>query len=198
MLKTTVGPLALALPVAPKTAKRVIVAGGGIAGLSCAWELKKLGHDPVVLEAAGRPGGHVLTIRDPFADGLYADVGAEHFTRPGYDRYWDYVHEFNLPILRYPRRDHVLRMIDGKLYSEEMLSDPVVLRKMGLNQREVYYLARHPWWDLRTLYFGPYLDRFADEYKPFDAGLNELDKITSRDLLVREGASAAALRFIGN
>ena len=85
----------------------------------------------MVLEAAGRPGGHVLTIRDPFADGLYADVGAEHFTRPAYDRYWEYIREFNLPILRYPRREHVLRMIHGKLYTEEMLADPTVLRNMG-------------------------------------------------------------------
>ena len=198
VLKTAAGSLAAALPLTPKTRKRVIISGAGIGGLSCAWELVKLGHDPVVLEAAGRPGGHVLTIRDPFADGLYADVGAEHFTRPGYDRYWEYIREFNLPILRYPRREHVLRMIHGKLYTEEMLADPTVLRNMGLNQREIDYLARHPWWDLQTLYFGPYLERFADEYKPFDAGLNDLDKITTNDLLVREKASAAALQLIGN
>src|SRR5579864_2795900 len=132
VLKTAAGSLAVALPATPRTSKKVIVAGAGIGGLSTAWELFKLGHDPVLLEAAGRAGGHVLTIRDPFADGLYADVGAEHFTRPGYDRYWDYIREFNLPILRYPRREHVLRMIDGKLYTEEMLADPSVLRKMGL------------------------------------------------------------------
>jgi hypothetical protein len=31
------------------------------------------------LGAGGRPGGHVRTSHDPFADGLYADIGAEHF-----------------------------------------------------------------------------------------------------------------------
>ncbi len=124
VLKTAAGSLAAALPLTPKTRKRVIISGAGIGGLSCAWELVKLGHDPVVLEAAGRPGGHVLTIRDPFADGLYANVGTEHFTRPGYDRYWEYIREFNLPILRYPRREHVLRMIHGKLYTEEMRPIP--------------------------------------------------------------------------
>jgi NADPH-dependent 2,4-dienoyl-CoA reductase/sulfur reductase-like enzyme len=45
--------------------KRVIVAGGGIAGLSCAYELMKRGHDVTVLEAAGHTGGHVRTFRDP-------------------------------------------------------------------------------------------------------------------------------------
>jgi len=31
--------------------KRVVIAGAGIAGLSCAWELVRRGHDVTVLEA---------------------------------------------------------------------------------------------------------------------------------------------------
>src|SRR5438477_6682333 len=72
----------------PRRSKRIIVAGGGIGGLCCAFELTERGHDVTVLEAAGRPGGHVRSIRDPLPDGLYADLGAEHFTRPGYHQYW--------------------------------------------------------------------------------------------------------------
>ena len=54
----------------PRRAKKVIVAGGGIGGLCAAYELMKLGHDVTVLEAAGRPGGHVRTIHDPLPDGF--------------------------------------------------------------------------------------------------------------------------------
>ena len=68
--------------------KRVLVAGGGIGGLCCAYELMERGHDVTVLEASGRTGGHVRTMHDPLPDGLYADVGAEHFTKPGYEQYW--------------------------------------------------------------------------------------------------------------
>ena len=63
---------AAAQPAASARPKRVIVAGGGIGGLSCAYELVRRGHDVTVLEAAGRPGGHVRTVRDPLADGFYA------------------------------------------------------------------------------------------------------------------------------
>jgi monoamine oxidase len=177
--------------------KRVIVAGGGIAGLCCGYELMKRGHDVTVLEASGRVGGHVRTVRDGLADGLYVDAGAEHFTKPGYDLYWGYVREFNLPYLEDRRREHMLRWIDGRMYSEEELADPVVLSRFGLNQREIDFLQRHPWWDLPTLYFGKYTSAFPDEYKPFAAGLNDLDRISVSELLQKDGASAAGVRFAG-
>src|ERR1700688_3973965 len=87
------------LPAAAAPAKRVIIAGGGIGGLCCAYELMERGHDVTLLEASRRTGGHVKTIRDPLPDGLYADVGAEHFTNPGYVDYRRYVEKFDLPVL---------------------------------------------------------------------------------------------------
>ena len=56
--------------------KRVIVVGGGLAGLCAAYELAALGHDVTVLEAQERPGGRVHTLRAPFSDDLYAEAGA--------------------------------------------------------------------------------------------------------------------------
>jgi len=46
---------------APDTGSRVAVAGGGIAGLSAAYFLARLGHSPVVMEAGGRMGGLLRT-----------------------------------------------------------------------------------------------------------------------------------------
>jgi glutamate synthase (NADPH) small chain len=43
--------------LAPPTGKRVAVVGSGPAGLTCAGELAKLGHDVTVFEALHRPGG---------------------------------------------------------------------------------------------------------------------------------------------
>ena len=187
---------ALVPQVKPRT-KRVIVAGAGIGGLSCAWELVRHGHDVTVVEASARTGGHVFTFRDGLDDGLYADGGAEHFTEPGYERYREYVREFNLPYTYYPRRENLVRWINGERCTTEMLADRQVLAKLGLNNREIMYLTTHPFPELASLYFAPYVDSFKDEYQPFDAGLNALDQMSSSELFRKDGASPAALNFIG-
>jgi monoamine oxidase len=43
--------------------RRVLVLGAGVAGLCAAYELRRAGFDPVVVEARRRPGGRVWTIR---------------------------------------------------------------------------------------------------------------------------------------
>lgn len=181
-------------PAANRTTKRVIVVGGGIGGLCCAYELMERGHDVTVLEASGRTGGHVKTIHDPLPDGLYADVGAEHFTRPGYEMYWKYVEKFKLPALAYPRRINMLRRIKGKWYTEEQLQDPAILRALEYSQPEIDYIVKHGWTELPRFYYGPYLDAIEDEYQPFGVGLDELDQITVSDLLQQIKASGTALR----
>jgi monoamine oxidase len=177
--------------------RKVIVAGAGISGLSCAYELMKRGHDVTVLEALGRTGGHILTVRDGLADGLYADAGAEHFYQRGYDEFWKYLDEFGLPVMTYPRREAMVRFMGGKPYTQQMLRDRKVLAELGLNRREIDYVARHGWPAFPMLYLSRYLDAFPAEDRPLDAGLNHLDNLRVSDLLRRDGASAAAVGFLG-
>ena len=54
---------------------RVLVLGAGLAGLAAGWELVEAGHEVTILEARSRPGGRILTLRAPFADGLHAEAG---------------------------------------------------------------------------------------------------------------------------
>jgi monoamine oxidase len=58
--------------------RKVVIVGAGISGLAIALELEKRGWDPLVLEAANRVGGRVLTLREPFRDGRYVEAGATH------------------------------------------------------------------------------------------------------------------------
>ncbi len=180
-----------------RSAKKILVAGAGIAGLCCAYELLKRGHEVKVLEASGRYGGHVFTRRDALSDGLYADLGAEHITKPGYEKFWEYTKELNLEVLPYPRRRNLLRRIDGKFYTEEMLLDTTVLKQFGFNHREIAYIRQHTLPELRRLYLQPYLHKFTDEYQPFGVGFDHMDNTPVDELYKTEGASKAALRFLG-
>lgn len=92
------------------TGVRVLVLGAGLAGLTVAYELGKLGYDCRVFEAKDRPGGRVRTIRGgsrseedgpaqvaAFDDGLYFNCGPmriphEHRTT------LDYCRELDVPV----------------------------------------------------------------------------------------------------
>jgi monoamine oxidase len=80
----------------------VIVVGAGLAGLAAAVQLMKDGARVTVIEARGRVGGRVLTIRDAFIQGQHAEAGAD-FIDEGQDEIKRLVKEFGLtlrPILR--------------------------------------------------------------------------------------------------
>ena len=77
--------------------KRIVVVGAGMAGLVAAYELLRAGHDPILLEARGRVGGRVHTLREPFADGLYAEVGAMRIPR-SHHLTLAYCHRFGLAV----------------------------------------------------------------------------------------------------
>jgi monoamine oxidase len=185
--------------------KKVIVAGAGITGLCCGYELMKAGHKVTVLEASGRSGGHVFTRRDGLSDGLNIDLGADHLTKPGYERFFEYAEEFDLSAIPYPNAegeplplDSVMyKEIDGKFYTCKMLRDPVRLKKEGFNQKEVKFLAKNPWYKLKALYLRDYVNRFTDPWQPYGMGYDRLNNVPLADIYKKEGASQTALRHLG-
>ena len=80
----------------PQPPKRVLVIGAGVAGLVAAFEMKRQGHEPVVLEAQNRVGGRVYTKRD-FAPGLCAEAGAMRIPRV-HNLTLEYCRLFKLPL----------------------------------------------------------------------------------------------------
>ena len=93
--------------------KKVIIIGAGIAGLSAGYELTQLGHQVTILEARARPGGRIHTLREPFADGLYAEAGAARIP-DNHDLTLKYVKLFELPLVpMYPSQLSVLTA-DGR------------------------------------------------------------------------------------
>ena len=78
--------------------RRIIIIGAGLAGLVAAHELAKAGNQVIVLEAQARAGGRVYTLRDPFADGLYAEAGAARIPQE-HDLTRMYAAEFGLKLV---------------------------------------------------------------------------------------------------
>src|SRR5215813_12328651 len=105
-------------------AKKVIIVGAGLAGLSAAYELTRAGHDVTVLEAQTRAGGRVFTLRAPFSDNLYAEAGAM-FIPDTHDLTLHYVKEFELPLE--PRVTPNLSYVRGKRFvsSEGLRQEPL-------------------------------------------------------------------------
>ena len=89
---------------------RVVILGGGIAGLASAYELGKAGYDCTILEARSRAGGRNFTVRSGtvetdldgntqnarFSDGVYLNAGPARLAQ------WmvtlDYCRELSVPI----------------------------------------------------------------------------------------------------
>ena len=68
------GPVSRALAA---SAPRVVVVGGGLAGLTCAYRLKQAGYRADLYEASDRLGGRCWTRRGDFAEGQIAEHGGE-------------------------------------------------------------------------------------------------------------------------
>lgn len=73
-----------------KYPKKVIVVGAGMAGMSAAYELKRVGHEVKILEAQDRVGGRVRTYdhKDGFKKGLYVDGKMNKFAMDHVLFYW--------------------------------------------------------------------------------------------------------------
>jgi len=187
--------LALAAdPPRPRAVPRkVIVVGAGLAGLAAAYELTLRGHDVTVLEAQGRPGGRVYTLREPFADGLYAEAGAMTFSNH-YKHFLRYVETFKLPAARVARQPlAAVYHLRGKRLVIKPGEKPVWPYDLKPDERGLNPL------DLVNKYFGA-AETLGDPTDPawrLDA-FKRFDALTLADFLKQQGASSEAVALLGD
>ena len=129
--------------------KRIIVVGAGLAGLSCAYELDQAGFNVILIEARSRPGGRVRTYRDPFADNLYAEMGAEYVDSTD-NLVKQYCNKFGLKVLPAKQYDGVY--VRGRRFSMKGIQSGTDslpfegIQKGKLFGQEVQYILK--WIDL--------------------------------------------------
>ncbi|MFK4837250.1 FAD-dependent oxidoreductase [Microbacterium sp. ZW T2_14] len=168
-----------------RSSKKVVIVGGGPAGLASAYELQKAGYNVTVLEARHRVGGRTLTLRPgdketdldgntqtaKWDNGLYMNAGAGRIAQ------WmvtmDYLRELGVPYEVFTNAN-----ADAYLYNENAGSTP------GNPTR--YRTAKADWFGYTSE-----LLRHATDQGALDQKLTATDKERLRDFLGRWGSLQA-------
>jgi monoamine oxidase len=183
--------IATGLPKARKRA-RVIVLGAGMAGLVAAYELLRAGHDPIVLEARPRVGGRIYTLRDPFAHGLHAEVGAMRIPA-AHDLTLAYVKGFKLKTLPFTMGNPKAYCHIGGVRRRIADTDPGALG-FTLDEHERGKTYAELW----AAAIKPLLDRLAAEGpRGWNWLVENYDDLSTREFLEQCGWSEGAIEMFG-
>lgn len=175
--------------------KKVIVIGAGLAGLSAAYELTRAGHDVTLLEASTRAGGRVYTLREAFADGLYAEAGAGRIPET-HDLTLKYVRLFGLTLDPfYPSEGASVYCIRGKRIK---LRPGENLDVSGLPFHLSKEEQRLGLDGLERKYIDPVLRELGNPGAPGwpPESLKKYDQMTWPEFLRRQGASPGAVELL--
>jgi monoamine oxidase len=174
--------------------KKVVIVGAGMAGLVAAHELKRAGHDPVILEAQRRVGGRVYTLRDPFMDGLYAEVGAMRIPR-AHKLTLEYIDKFRLKTHNFtmdnPRAYYYLG--GRKICIADCDADPALLG-FEVGEHELGIPASKLW--LKCIQ--PLIDHLQTGGEgAWEEIVHKYDQYSTREFLELSGWSEGAIEMYG-
>jgi monoamine oxidase len=173
--------------------KRVLIIGAGLAGLAAAYELTRLGHQVTVLEARMRPGGRVLTLRDPFAEGLYAEAGAARIP-DHHDFTLQYARHFGLTLDPFEPPDSTsLYYVRGQRITAIPGQDPELPYKLTPEESKLGLKG------IRQKYIGSVLSELGDvtdpSWPPPDL-LAKYDRMNRSEFWHSRGASSEAIALL--
>jgi monoamine oxidase len=173
----------------------ILVLGAGPAGLVAAYELKQAGHRVTVLEATLRSGGRVHTIREPFADGLYAEAGAARIPST-HSLTRDYSKRFGLTLVPYkPMGENSVYYADGKRVIART-GQPVDLSPLGLHfTAEEVRMGPNGMYDKYIAPFSKEIGSVPGDAWPSPL-LRKFGNQTIANLMASLGASAAAIKYL--
>jgi monoamine oxidase len=172
--------------------QKVTVIGAGLAGLSAAHQLVRSGHEVTILEARRRPGGRVYTLREPFADGLYAEAGA-FWIADNHDITLKYINLFDLPLV-----PNTARNVFSHYYGRGKSLDLANLSSSDFPYQLTDKEVELGYGGIFSAYFGPALEALSrvDLLSPPDSSLAAYDRLSVADYLLQQGASRDAVELL--
>jgi len=174
--------------------KKIVIVGAGLAGLAAGYELKRAGHTPIILEAQQRVGGRVYTLRDPFTEGLYAEVGAMRIPR-AHALTMEYIEKFQLKTTDFTMDNpNAYYYIGGnKVRASEAATDPSLLgfevhaHEKGLTVGQMYSKALQSLLEM--------LEKSGDS--AWDEIVVQYDQYSTREFLELNGWSEGMIEMFG-
>jgi monoamine oxidase len=104
----------------------VAIVGGGIAGVHCAYRLKKLGVDATIYDAGKRLGGRMFTDRTTFPDGMHCELGGE-LIDTGHQTMRDLAVELGLELYDYNDDDPSLRTLVANIGGKDLTEQEILM-----------------------------------------------------------------------
>jgi monoamine oxidase len=180
-----------------QTKKRVIVAGAGLSGLSAAYELSLKGFDVTVIEGRNRVGGRVFTLKEPFIDDQFVELGGE-LVGNGYNRLLGYAKKFGVDYEEVPdevQTSGSVATLQGGIGATAVMKGKLYPIGAVLNPHP-YDLKGDEAAMLPPNLLGKYVRQIAKEVGGNASALATADKLSLADLLRRRGASETAIRLM--
>jgi monoamine oxidase len=184
-------------PARAQTVKRVVVIGGGLAGLAALDALSAAGVDAHLYEARGRLGGRVLTANNAPEPGLNIEDGGNLINTDHADML-ALAERFGIPLIdRKPMRAHSRYVADGRALRDAQLVRDLrpIAAQIGKDAAalDADYEAVAP--ALDALSVTAYLDSHAALMKPYVRALLEA---TIRTEFGAEPGQASAIELLFN
>ncbi|MEQ6168759.1 FAD-dependent oxidoreductase [Ekhidna sp. MALMAid0563] len=180
-----------------KPKQTIIIIGAGLSGLSAGYELKRNGHDVIILEGQSRPGGRVQTHRYSSDDKFHVELGAGRFPK-SHELTMKYVNHFGLEVSPFYADEGNMTTLIGS----ERIYNPYDGKK-DINKLSHAFTSKERQLGADGIFKHYLLPTLQKADRPFDSDwineeLAEFDQLSWTDFLRSKGLSTAAINFINN
>ncbi len=183
---------------------KVAILGGGLAGLSSAFELRKLGFDVTIFEAEKkRIGGRVYTHFFDRSNHLYGELGPMRFP-VSHQTTWHYINLFNLntrPFIQ--TNENAFRYVRGiRVRNQPQAVQQCIYPLFDLTPEERSIL----WPTLESQAFEAYLLELSPEIRKeilqikelYSPEINKADYFNIRQMMEKSGLSDGAIEMLSS